>query len=79
MSLYDPQLLKEMWRPKWWTYILCISRLVLLGYKKSLEDGDLWAPNPRDMTCNTYPVFDQEWKKELAQTEVYVINFKHNN
>lgn len=44
----------------WW-----INGLIVLGYRKSLDENDIWDPNPRDLTRNNAPQFVNAWKKEL--------------
>ncbi|CAH1777684.1 unnamed protein product [Owenia fusiformis] len=48
----------------WW-----LNKLILTGYKKTLESGDLWDMNPRDVTKNNAPYFLESWNKELEKTK----------
>lgn len=44
-----------------------LCRLVFKGYKKTLEEKDIFDPNPRDITRNNAPRFERQWQKELAR------------
>lgn len=47
-------------------------RLIVLGYKKTLDENDIWDPNPRDLTRNNAPQFVKAWKKELYRCNWYL-------
>ena len=39
---------------------------VVLGYKKSLEQSDLWKLGPRDISSGHLPAFEADWKAAVA-------------
>jgi len=47
------------------------------GYRKTLEETDLWKPSPRHVTSSTMPLLETAWKKEIAQCRRFVsLNLK---
>ena len=36
-----------------------------MGYRKGIEEADLWELNPRDQSENFIPRFEEEWKAEV--------------
>lgn len=44
-----------------------VHSLVVLGYKKSLEENDVFLPNPRDLTSNTGPTLEKVWTQEMKK------------
>ncbi|KAJ8316506.1 hypothetical protein KUTeg_006520 [Tegillarca granosa] len=46
----------------WW-----INGLVIRGYKKDLEEEDIWALNPRDNSDTVVPEFEEAWSKEVRK------------
>lgn len=46
----------------WW-----LNGLVLDGYKKPLQEDDIWDLNPRDAHTTVIPKFDKSWKAELEK------------
>ncbi|KAK2159275.1 hypothetical protein LSH36_155g02029 [Paralvinella palmiformis] len=50
----------------WWLNSLC-----WLGYRKTLEETDIWDLNPRDLTKNNYPRLAKAWRKELDRCGWY--------
>lgn len=46
---------------------LVFRSLVFVGYRKGLEEKDLWELNPRDMTRTAAPAFQKEWEKEMTR------------
>ena len=47
---------------------MCDHRLIIKGYKKNLEETDVWLPNPRDTTKISAPKLQQAWQEELNQS-----------
>jgi len=47
--------------------------LIYKGYKKTLEETDLWKPSPRHVTSSTMPLLDAAWKKETAECDRFVV------
>ena len=43
-------------------------RLLLKGYRKSLEENDVWLPHPRDTTKMSAPKLQQAWAKEINRS-----------
>ena len=39
--------------------------LIRLGYKRALENNDLWALNPQDRCNSLGPKFEHYWQQEL--------------
>uniref|UniRef100_A0A8C9FWN7 ABC-type glutathione-S-conjugate transporter n=1 Tax=Pavo cristatus TaxID=9049 RepID=A0A8C9FWN7_PAVCR len=67
-----------------WTVFLCICSFAILGYKKPLEEKDLWSLNEDDISKNIVQKLSREWDKEkaeLSQTvtavDVVLIYFKN--
>ncbi|KAL5019777.1 hypothetical protein ScPMuIL_002669 [Solemya velum] len=48
----------------WW-----LNGLVLTGYRKSLEETDLWELNVRDQHQTIIPVFHKAWRKEVRKSQ----------
>jgi len=48
-------------------------RLIYKGYKKTLEETDLWKPSPRHLTSSTMPLLEAAWQKEMAKCRRFVI------
>ncbi|XP_021341468.1 multidrug resistance-associated protein 1-like [Mizuhopecten yessoensis] len=46
----------------WW-----MNSLVLSGYKKDLQEDDIWDLNPRDANTSVNPKFSKAWKAELEK------------
>ncbi|CAD5115099.1 DgyrCDS4110 [Dimorphilus gyrociliatus] len=46
----------------WW-----MNRLIITGYKKTLEEDDLFELHPRDQSKNVAPVFKKAWASELRR------------
>lgn len=46
--------------------------MAIKGYKKPLEDKDLWSLNKRDTSKVAVMKLLQEWEKELAKAKRYV-------
>uniref|UniRef100_A0AAQ4R6L2 ATP-binding cassette, sub-family C (CFTR/MRP), member 3 n=1 Tax=Gasterosteus aculeatus aculeatus TaxID=481459 RepID=A0AAQ4R6L2_GASAC len=51
----------------WW-----FTSMAIKGYKKPLEDKDLWSLNKRDTSKVAVMKLLQEWEKELAKAKRYV-------
>uniref|UniRef100_A0A8C9FWW6 ABC-type glutathione-S-conjugate transporter n=1 Tax=Pavo cristatus TaxID=9049 RepID=A0A8C9FWW6_PAVCR len=50
-----------------WTVFLCICSFAILGYKKPLEEKDLWSLNEDDISKNIVQKLSREWDKEKAE------------
>ncbi|XP_071175209.1 multidrug resistance-associated protein 1-like isoform X4 [Mytilus edulis] len=48
----------------WW-----MTGLIIIGYKKPLEEADISELHPRDKSDVVIPTFDEAWKKEYAKHE----------
>ncbi|XP_063439571.1 multidrug resistance-associated protein 1-like isoform X1 [Mytilus trossulus] len=48
----------------WW-----MTGLIVIGYKKPLEEADISDLHPRDKSDVVIPAFDEAWKKEYAKHE----------
>ena len=48
-------------------------RLIYKGYKKTLEETDLWKPSPRYVTSSTLPRVEAAWNKEMAKCHRFVV------
>ncbi|XP_050416421.2 multidrug resistance-associated protein 1-like [Patella vulgata] len=46
-----------------------INYLILLGYRKSIEEEDLFELNPRDDSEKVVPEFEEAWNKALQKTK----------
>ncbi|XP_074651922.1 multidrug resistance-associated protein 1-like isoform X2 [Tubulanus polymorphus] len=46
----------------WW-----MNSVIITGYKKPLEESDMWSLNPRDLTVTNAPVLDKAWNAELSK------------
>ena len=46
-----------------------VRSLIFMGYKKNLEENDMWLPNERDVTRNSTPKFEKCWNEELVRCE----------
>ncbi|KAL5019778.1 hypothetical protein ScPMuIL_002670 [Solemya velum] len=46
----------------WW-----LNKMVLTGYRKPLEEGDLWDLHTRDQHETVIPVFNKAWKNEIER------------
>lgn len=44
-----------------------MNRLIITGYKKTLEEDDLFELHPRDQSKNVAPVFKKAWSSELRR------------
>lgn len=47
------------------TLCMIIFSLVFLGYKKGLEEGDVWELHDRDKSVKCGPLLENAWKKEV--------------
>ncbi|OPL21581.1 multidrug 1 resistance-associated protein, partial [Mytilus galloprovincialis] len=48
----------------WW-----MTGLIIIGYKKPLEEADISDLHPRDKSDVVIPTFEEAWKKEYAKHE----------
>lgn len=46
------------------TYKYFLFSLVIKGYKKDLEENELWELPPQDQTTTQVPKFEKMWKEE---------------
>ncbi|XP_046565290.1 multidrug resistance-associated protein 1-like [Haliotis rubra] len=44
-----------------------MSRLVILGYRKGIQEVDLWNLNPRDACRTLVPPFESQWRDEVTR------------
>lgn len=49
------------------TVFLCVCSFAILGYKKPLEEKDLWSLNEDDISKNIVQKLSREWDKEKAE------------
>ncbi|XP_071095145.1 multidrug resistance-associated protein 1-like [Haliotis cracherodii] len=48
----------------WW-----IAKLVFIGYKRGIEEDDLWDLNPRDQSRTLVPPFEKAWTQEVNKVK----------
>uniref|UniRef100_A0A8C2UFP9 ATP binding cassette subfamily C member 3 n=1 Tax=Coturnix japonica TaxID=93934 RepID=A0A8C2UFP9_COTJA len=53
-----------------WAVFLCICSFAIRGYKKPLEDKDLWSLNEDDVSKNIVQKLSREWDREKAESQV---------
>ena len=41
--------------------------MMILGYKRDLQESDLWDINPRDKSDTVVPTFERLWKAEVER------------
>ncbi|XP_050405988.2 multidrug resistance-associated protein 1 [Patella vulgata] len=46
-----------------------VTSLVVLGYRKGLEESDVWDLNPRDTSERLEPQFEKYWKRECLKAQ----------
>uniref|UniRef100_A0A8C9G230 ABC-type glutathione-S-conjugate transporter n=1 Tax=Pavo cristatus TaxID=9049 RepID=A0A8C9G230_PAVCR len=57
----------------WW-----FTSFAILGYKKPLEEKDLWSLNEDDISKNIVQKLSREWDKEKAESEVLIRDKRHS-
>uniref|UniRef100_A0A8C9FUH6 ABC-type glutathione-S-conjugate transporter n=1 Tax=Pavo cristatus TaxID=9049 RepID=A0A8C9FUH6_PAVCR len=62
-----------------WTVFLCICSFAILGYKKPLEEKDLWSLNEDDISKNIVQKLSREWDKEKAECKQNLYVLKKSN
>ena len=43
------------------------DRMMIQGYKRDLQESDLWDLNPRDKSDTVVPTFERLWKAEVER------------
>jgi len=49
-------------------YICIYHRMIITGWRKALQNSDLWSLNPRDKSQTVAPQLSSTWQHELDKT-----------
>ncbi|CAI5980420.1 unnamed protein product [Closterium sp. NIES-65] len=55
-----------------------MTPLMALGYRRPIEDSDVWRLNDGDRTATVYGRFEREWREEKARPKPWLLRALHS-
>ena len=49
--------------------LLCFYSVVVMAYKKTIREDELWVLNDNDRSETLVPAFDKRWQEQVAKCQ----------